>query len=104
MNAPKCGRKFFTKEKLETHIKLRHPLLSFPPSSINNTKDSVKTDNINNSNINTNINKIIQPNQPIQNNNLAQENNKNEQKLQIKETKIDNNNNILIIIIIQKIL
>ena len=54
--APNCGRKFFTKEKLETHIKLRHPLLSFPPSSTDDS-NQISTTIENNSTNNLYYNK-----------------------------------------------
>ncbi len=95
--APNCGRKFFTKEKLETHIKLRHPLLSFPPSSTddsNQISTTIENNSTNNINVNTKTinNKQINNNQ---NKKIIQEN-KNEPKPQLKENIINksSNNNV----------
>ena len=91
--APKCGRKFFTAEKLETHIKIRHPLLSFSSSSTNesnqiNENSKINTNNISDSSIQTTTK------QQIKNTNIKPEN-KIEQKLE-KNNNITtlNNNNI----------
>ena len=92
--APKCGRKFFTAEKLETHIKLRHPLLSFAPSSkneSNQTNDNKESKANNNTNINENL--ITKNNfaKQIQKDNIIQENNP-EPKQQLKENNEVKNN------------
>ena len=105
---PNCGRKFSTKEKLEAHIKLRHPLLSSNPQTTTNApkKEITKTINTKTTENKPN-NQILQKNNTIKTTNEIQkqpikqttnintkiQNEKNEQKnLQkpvsnIKETK-----------------
>ena len=76
---PNCGRKFYTNEKLENHIKIRHPLFSSSPST-NQTEPDKKEEN-----------KITESS--IKNNNIIIEKNSiNEEKKEIKEIKNNNNN------------
>ena len=71
--APKCGRKFFTAEKLETHIKLRHPLISFSSTSASvSGQTNIISENTTNDN-NAEENVKSETSQPIENKNVTEE-------------------------------
>ena len=71
--APKCGRKFFTAEKLETHIKLRHPLISFSSTSVSvSGQTNIISENTTNDN-NAEENVKSETSQPIENKNVTEE-------------------------------
>ena len=90
--APNCCRRFFTKEKLENHIKIRHPLLSSSSPSTNNSDKTVadKKEEKKSSNLNTNKTE----NKPIINKNNEISNVKEEkEQIKINEIKNSNSNN-----------
>jgi len=87
--APNCCRRFFTKEKLENHIKIRHPLLSSSSPSTNDSNQTVVDKKEDNKNSSLNTNKT--ENNPIINKNINNEIfNSNEQKEQIKINEMKN--------------
>ena len=92
--APNCCRRFYTKEKLENHIKIRHPLLSSSPPNANGSNQAIVEKKEENKSSNLNINKT--ENKSIVNKNINNEiSNAKEQKDQnkINEIKKNNSNN-----------
>ena len=89
--APNCCRRFYTKEKLENHIKLRHPLLSSSPPISNDSKQAIGDKKEENKNSTLNTNKT--ENKPIIKENINNEiSNIKDQKEQIKINEIKSNN------------
>ena len=92
--APNCCRRFYTKEKLENHIKLRHPLLSSSPPISNDSKQAIGDKKEENKSSTLNINKT--ENKPIIKENINNEisNIKDQkEKIKINEIKSNNSNN-----------
>ena len=90
--APNCCRRFFTKEKLENHIRIRHPLLSSSSPSTNNSDKTVADIKEENKSSNLNANKT--ENKPIINKNNEISNVKEEkEQIKINEIKSTNSNN-----------
>ena len=87
--APNCGRRFFTKEKLENHIKLRHPLLSFSSTPSNEAQTTIDKKEENKKMIINNETKAT--NQSIPSQNII---NTKEQKKHVDEVKEIKNNEI----------
>ena len=87
--APNCGRRFFTKEKLENHIKLRHPLLSFSSTPSNEAQTKIDKKEENKKMIINNETKAT--NQSIPSQNII---NTKEQKKHVDEVKEIKNNEI----------
>ena len=89
--APNCCRRFYTKEKLENHIKLRHPLLSSSPPTSNDSKQAIGDKKEENKSSTLNTNKT--ENKPIIKENLNNKiSNIKDQKEQIKINEIKSNN------------
>ena len=89
--APNCCRRFYTKEKLENHIKLRHPLLSSSPPISNDSKQAIGDKKEENKSSTLNTNKT--ENKPIIKENINNEiSNIKDQKEQIKINEIKSNN------------
>ena len=87
--APNCGRRFFTKEKLENHIKLRHPLLSFSSTPSNEVQTTIDKKEENKKMIINN--EVKAPSQSIPSQNII---NTKEQKKHVDEVKEIKNNEI----------
>ena len=85
-----CGRKFDTKEKLDNHIKLRHPQTSknININNINNTKNKNETKKI--TEIKTISNK--QPNKKVKTNNDKTINNNPKEDIKLKSNKVKEGN------------
>ena len=89
--APNCCRRFYTKEKLENHIKLRHPLLSSSPPTSNDSKQAIGDKKEENKSSTLNTNKT--ENKPIIKENINNKiSNIKDQKEQIKINEIKSNN------------
>ena len=89
--APNCCRRFFTKEKLENHIKLRHPLLSSSSPSTNDSSQTVENKKEDSKSSNLNANKTDK--NPIINKNINNEKSEQKEQIKISEIKSSNLNN-----------